>query len=226
VPTNTYIPLTVTEVNSGRTVTVYNQDPALRGKQDIVWDNRKELDSSYRGGDITLDKRLSSHWMMTGGVSLGKTTGWVGNTDINNPNSQEFSRGILGNDIPFSLRLSGLYELPYGISVSATYQRQKGFAELTVVSVGNNTVALTQGTTTITVEPRGTVRLPDLNQLDMSLRRAFRFGKKSLQPRLDFYNLANTATISAWNQTLGSSYHAVNDVQRGRMIKLGVSFDF
>jgi outer membrane receptor protein involved in Fe transport len=226
VPTSTYIPLTVTEVNSGRAITVYNQAPSLRGLQDIVWDNRKELDSSYKGADITFDKRLSNRWMMTGGVSLGKTIGWVGNTDLNNPNSQEFSRGILGNDIPYSFRLSGLYQLPYGISVSGTYQHQKGFAELTVVSVGNNTVALTQGTTTVTVEPRGDVRLPNLNQLDMSVRRAFRFGRKNLQPRIDFYNLANSATIIAWNQTLGSSYHAVNDVQRGRMIKLGVSYDF
>ena len=34
VPIDTYIPLQVTEANSGRPVTVYNQAPALRAKQD------------------------------------------------------------------------------------------------------------------------------------------------------------------------------------------------
>ena len=119
-----------------------------------------ELDSTYNGTDITLDKRMSNGWMMTGGISIGETNGWVGNTDLNNPNSKEFNRGIVGNDTPFSFRLSGLYDLPCGIQMSGTFQHQKGFPELTQVSVGNNTVALTQGTTNITVEPRGTTRLP------------------------------------------------------------------
>ena len=39
VPTNGYIPLTVTEVVSGRQVTAYNQDPGTRGKFDVVFDN-------------------------------------------------------------------------------------------------------------------------------------------------------------------------------------------
>ncbi len=116
VPMETYIPLTVTEVNSGETVKVYNQAPALRGRQDFVWGNSPELDSTYNGTDITLDKRMSNGWMMTGGISIGETNGWVGDSDLNNPNSEEFSRGIVGNDTPFSFRLSGLYELPFGMS--------------------------------------------------------------------------------------------------------------
>ena len=75
-----------------------------------------ELDSTYNGTDITLDKRMSNGWMMTGGISIGKNIGWVGSTDLNNPNSQEFNRGIIGNDTPFSFRLSGIYELPFGDS--------------------------------------------------------------------------------------------------------------
>jgi hypothetical protein len=35
--------------------------------------------------------------------------------------------------------------VPYRISFSATYQRQSGFREITNVSVGNNTIALVQG---------------------------------------------------------------------------------
>ena len=112
VPTNTYIQLNVVEANSQQAVTVYNQDPALRGRIDNLWNNDPEMDSTYNGGDITLNKRLSNRWMMTGGVSIGKNVGYVGVADLNNPNSKEFSRGIQGDDVPVSFRMSGLYELP------------------------------------------------------------------------------------------------------------------
>ena len=94
------------------------------------------------------------------------------------------------------------------------------------MSVGNNTVALTQGSTTITVEPRGTTCLPNLAQLDMSFKKIFRSGNRTLEPRLDLYNLMNSATIINRTTTLGSSYGAVNGIQRGRLIKLGMNFDF
>jgi hypothetical protein len=110
--------------------------------------------------------------------------------------------------------------------MSGTFQHQKGFPELTQVSVGNNTIALTQGTTNITVEPRGTIRLPDLNQLDMSFRKVFRMGAKVFQPRLDIYNLMNSATVISRVTTLGASYGAVSNIQRGRLVKLGVHVDF
>ena len=226
VPASSYIPLTVTEVNSGRTVTIYNQAPALRGLNDILWNNESALDSTYDGTDITVDKRLSNGWLLTGGVSVGKNTGDIyGTDDLNNPN-KTFRRGIQGNDVPFSLRLSGLYELPWHVSASATYQRQSGFPEITSVSVGNNTVALTQGTTLLTVDPRATTRLPDLNQFDMSFRRAIRAAGKTFQPRIDFYNLFNSATITSRVNTLGSSYLVPNSIQRGRIIKLGVNVDY
>jgi hypothetical protein len=192
----------------------------------LVWTNAPELDSTYNGTDISLDKRLSNGWMMTGGISIGKTTGDIyGTSDLNNPNFT-FREGITGNDTPFSFRLSGIYELPFGVQMSGTLQHQRGFPELTTVSVGSTTVALTQGTTSIAVEPRGTTRLPDLNQLDMSFRKVFRVGGKVYQPRVDLYNLANSATIIARSTVLGPSYGAVNGIQRGRLIKLGMHVDW
>jgi hypothetical protein len=40
-----------------------------------VWDNYEDLNSTYNGTDITLDKRMSNGWMMTGGISIGKNVG-------------------------------------------------------------------------------------------------------------------------------------------------------
>ena len=227
VPMDTYIPLNVVEVTSGQAVTVYNQNPALRGRVDNLWDNDPEMDSTYNGGDITLNKRLSNNWMMTGGLSVGKNVGYVGVADLNNPNSKRYSRGIQGDDVPVSFRMSGLYELPWELSLSGSYQYQSGFPESTTVSVGANTVALTQTTQAVIVNERGDVRYPSLNQVDFSLRRAFRLGgSRVLQPRLDIYNTTNNATIRTWVTQMGNTYHRPSAIQRGTLIELGFNYDF
>jgi hypothetical protein len=150
-------------------------------------------------------------------------------TDLNNPNSNEFRRGLLGNDVPWSYRLSGVYDLPYRIaSMSGTLQYYKGVPESTTVSVGSGAVpgGLTQVTQTLLVEPRGAVRLPNVFSLDISLRKQVRLGSKFFEPRLDFYNLTNESTVTNWLQTLGSTYHRASTIQAGRMIKAGFNFEF
>jgi hypothetical protein len=231
VPASSYIPLNVTEVNSGQAVTIYNQNPALRGKFDYLWANVPQFDTTYDGADLTLTKRMSHHWLFTGGASWSKSVGDIYELttnpvpDLNNPNNT-FRTGLYGNDVPFSLRLSGAYDLPRGVFVSATAQHNTGFPELTTVSVGTNTVVLTQGPQTLTVQPRGTTRLPAVNSLDVSVRRPVRFRTSTIAPRIDFYNLTNAATILGRITQFGPTYGRVNSIQRGRLIKLGFSVDF
>ena len=231
VPLESYVPLAVIEANSGKAVTVHNQAPALRGRTDILWDNFPELETTFNGTDMTVNKRLSHRWSLTGGASFGRTTGNIypttsaATSDLNNPNFQ-FRQGVVGNDVPYSYRLSGLYELPYRISVSATAQYYQGFPELTTVSVGNNTVALTQGATVLAVEPRGSTRLPPVSSLDASVRKFWNVSRMRFEPRVDLYNLTNAASIVARVTQLGPTYGRVSNIQRGRLIKVGLSVEF
>ncbi|HUR32950.1 MAG TPA: carboxypeptidase regulatory-like domain-containing protein [Vicinamibacterales bacterium] len=227
VPTDSYIPLVVTEANSGRQVTVYNQAPGLRGRNDILWDNYEELNSDFNGADFSVNKRLSHHWSVTGGASFGKTEGDTAGvaSDLNNPNFLN-RRGLVGNDVPWSYRASGVYEFPYQLSVSLTAQYYQGFPESTTVSVGNNTVTLTQGATTLQVEPRGTTRLPAVSSVDMSIRKFWRLAGLKLEPRVDFYNLTNAASILGRVTQLGPTYGRVSNIQRGRLVKAGFSVEF
>ena len=122
--------------------------------------------------------------------------------------------------------MSGLYELPYGLSLSGSYQFQSGFPELTTVSVASNTVTLTQGAQTINVNARGDVRYPKLHQLDFSLRKAIRMGTRVFQPRLDIYNASNNATIRTWVTQLGTRTIGRARFSAGTLIKVGLHFDF
>ena len=144
---------------------------------------------------------------------------------MNNPNFA-FRRGLIGNDTPYTIRMSGIYVLPYQVWVSATAQHNAGFPESTTVLVGSNTVALTQVTQSIVYEPRGTPRLPPLNSVDFSVKRPFKRLGVSLEPRLDIYNMTNAATILGRLTQLGPAYGRVNSIQKGRLIKVGFNVDF
>jgi hypothetical protein len=110
--------------------------------------------------------------------------------------------------------------------VSATAQRNAGFPESTTVLVSSNTVTLTQVSQSLLVEPRGSTRLPPLNSLDVSLKRPFKRGAVSIEPRLDLYNITNAATVLGRLTQLGPAYGRVNSIQKGRLIKVGFNLDF
>ena len=226
VPIDTYVPLQVTEVSSGRLVTVYNQASALRGKQDNLYFNTDTANSDYNGADITINRRMSKRWSVNGGASFGKTRGDVLSQDLNNPNSVQFRRGLLGNDSPWSYRASGVYQLPQDVFVSGTWQYYQGFPETTTVAVGNNTVTLTQGPTTLVVDPRGTTRLPPVASVDLSVRKSFKLGQTRFEPRIDFYNLTNQASVIGRLTQLGPTYGRISLVQRGALIKAGLNVEF
>jgi len=226
VPLDTYVPLQVTEVNSGRQVTVYNQAPALRGKQDNLYFNTDTANSDFNGADITITRRMSNKWSVNGGASFGKSLGDILAQDLNNPNSAQFRLGLLGNDSRWSYRASGVYQLPQDIFLSGTWQYYQGFPDMTTVSVGNNTFALTQGSTTLVVEPRGTTRLPPVASVDFSVRKGFRVQQLRFEPRIDFYNLTNQASVIGRLAQLGPTYGRISNIQRGALIKAGLNVEF
>jgi hypothetical protein len=226
VPEESYTPLEVTEVTSGRKVTVYNQNPALRGKFDVLWDNYPELDTVFKGLDLTFHKRFADRWMLMASASLGKNHGdiFAGN-DLNNPNFQ-FRHGPVGMDTPVAIKASGIYEFPYGMMLAGNLQHYAGTPENTTVNVSRSTVTLTQVSQSILVEPRGTTRLPSLTLVDFNVRKIFRVQQRSVEPVFEIHNAFNVATVQNRNTVLGPAYGQVRDISRGRLLKFGLNIKF
>jgi hypothetical protein len=106
--------------------------------------------------------------------------------------------------------LSGVYELPYAISLSGTAQYYKGFPDTTTVLVSGNTVALTQVTQVLTYEPRAH-HPPALRLIarSLSVRKRWNVTGKTIEPRLDLYNVTNESSI------LGRIHPAGTDLRPG-----------
>jgi len=226
VPTSGYTPLTVTEVSSGQQVTVYNQNPATLGKIDNLYSNIPALDTYYKGVDLTVTKRMQNHWMLLGSLTVGKNFGDIyGANDMNNPNFT-FRQGLLSNDRHVFFKLSGAYELPYGFTVSANEQYYTGYPEQTTVVVNSQTVKLTQVTQTIVVQPSGTIRQPNVNIVDLNLKRSFKVGHMNFYPRVDIFNILNTSGIQTYITQLGPTYGNAITILDGRLIKFGLNVNW
>ncbi|MBI4471177.1 MAG: TonB-dependent receptor [Acidobacteria bacterium] len=229
VPRETYIPTQVTEVNSGRQVIVYNLAPALRTARDILFDNFSELDTLYNGVDLTFNKKFSNRWMVMGGLTIGATRGDTrsATTDLNDPNFT-FRRGRLSNDVPVSFKLSGTYQLPFGVSVSGNFQHFTGFPEPTTVLVTRASVpGLTRTSQAIEVEPRSASRLPEVNMADISFKKMFRFAERiTFEPALDIFNAGNSAAIQGRVTQLGPAYRRVSSILAPRFVRIGFKVDF
>jgi hypothetical protein len=228
VPTSAYTPITVTEVTSGQTVTVYNQSAATKGLNQSVYTNYPQLDDYYKSLDLLAQKRMSHHWMMMASATFEKTLGDIytvggqNTNDLNNPNFT-FREGPQLVEIPFLFKADGVYEAPYGLRLGFTTQFYKGGPTMTTVSVTSATVKLTQGTQSILVAPFGTTRLPNISTTDFNITKILRAGKMRFEPHVSFFNIFNQAAITSETTQLGPSYGNALTLLGARLIKLGVS---
>jgi hypothetical protein len=231
VPTSTYLPLNVTEVSSGRQVTVYNLLPALNNKFDVLYANHPELNDSFHGVDITAQKRMSNHWMLMGSLSFATSDGDIytvdgqNTQDLNNPNIMN-RRGPQPGEVPVNLKIAGVYELPYGVRMGSSAVYIGGTPLLTTVRVGSDTTKLTQSSQTLTVEPFGTARNASTTMIDFDLTKSFRAGRMRIEPRMEIFNALNAGVITNSIPLLGPTYGAPISFLPARLIKFGVNLAF
>jgi hypothetical protein len=218
-------PITVSEVTSREVVQVWRRGTASSAR---LFFNAAEMDTDYRGGDVTMTKRMSNRWSLIAGGSWGRVTQRTRGGLRSDPHILNYfdGRSLATADRPWSYRLSGTYELPYGISTSGTWQYQAGAPEETTVVVTNQTIALPQGNTTLRVRDFGDTRLSTVVGLDLSVRKTFRLGTRSLSPRLDVFNATNESSVVSRLTQLGPTYQRIAGIQRARLIKVGFNLEF
>jgi hypothetical protein len=230
IPTSAYTPMTVTEAVTGKVVQVWLRDPAYaHAPTTNVQFNTPLLNTEYSGLELKLNKRLSDHFALLGGAAFQRTVQHSTGGDLNNPSNRLFDSGVIIGSIPWSYRFSGVYQAPHGIMFSSTFQYDKGLGELTTVLVGPATIKFNPGqSTTQTVNvAKNAVHLPNVVQLDSSVQKPWHLTERqTITARMDVYNAANNATVTSWVTQLGPTYHRISGIQAGRMLKLGINYQF
>ena len=230
-----------------RNLTFYNVPANLRvPEKQATWhtncgnNTTIECTQKYRAFELAINKRMSNHWQMQGSYVWSRLDG-NRVLDYTNPNNQlEFVRSGRGaNDQPHAFKLLGSYQAPYGITVGANYQALSGLPRDRSLSV-----ALSQGTSTLLVEPRGTYRADFLNLMSLRAEKSFRLGgQRRASAIVELHNALNSSAgqstygvVSRGNLTqaafetaraAGTSYFGrVEEIIAPRVLKIGFKFAF
>jgi hypothetical protein len=219
---------------------------------------------TYKGADIILNKRLSNKWMMNASFTWQDQRSYMKGQYFNPTNlwmSDGQPYGDWGGSASgktsalmytrWMVKVSGLYQLPMGFNVSATFNAREGWSipHYFYMSTPYNAPNTTAGTSTIVYSQLNTDdKLPTFYNFSFRIEKKINVGTGRLYLMADCFNLLNsnmpirsydkyygtarfrTAGSPATMQQYDSSYYnytgLLNEVLNPRIWRFGARFEF
>jgi hypothetical protein len=219
-PTVTYFSPTV---NIGSVTTLMNQN---------YWRNFNGVEASAR-------RRMANHWMMNTSftynstlVHYGKTNAYTDPTNISFREGFQYDYATSGSGLDnvyvnskWLFKLSGMYQAPYGINLSAFYNARQGYPFEEYILTPNR--PNNGGQAQVLLDPVGENRLPNFQNVDFHLERPISFGGRHIVPSLDVFNLGNFNTIQALRrQQNTSTANQISSVVAPRELRFGIRLNW
>ncbi|HEV2984120.1 MAG TPA: hypothetical protein VGX46_07020, partial [Vicinamibacterales bacterium] len=219
------------------------QVPAISNLTNFTSDQYNRV---YNGVEISARKRMSHHWLMNTSFAYNSTvvnmSGWAGDSanglqftgfgeDPTNRSARDghqydflTSGSGLGNvyiNAKWLYKLSGLYNLPFDINVSAFYNARQGYPE--EIAVQGPSRPNGGGIPTILLNPVGDSRLPTYGNIDFHLDRPVKIGTVRFMPTLDVFNLTNNNVIQAVRVTENATNaNQIQAITAPRVVRFGI----
>lgn len=207
---------------------------------------RVEMNQDFRrifhGLEFTARKRMSNKWMLNGSLTLNNATynappeGYQDTIagDIfglaalpMDPTNREFIEGhqALINSARWVAKLSGMYQLPWGINFAGTVNARQGFPFIPNILSPSRPNGL--GTIRVMVEPYAASRYDNLTLIDIKAEKRFTFDKVTMNASVDVFNLGNGNTVLNRVTTQNSATaNRVTEVTGPRVLRFGLRFSF
>jgi len=193
-------------------------------KVEIIVMGRERIET-HRAFDLQLIKRISQNWQFLVAYTATKNSTLVGhpsNRAASLEPNQEINTGDHTTQKTF--RISGLYRLPYGMSVSANFNSESGAPQARQVLLRGGVQI---PNIVLNATPLGGVFLPTTNVVDLRIDKAVTLpGHQKVSMRVNFYNLGNASAITAWQLRSGATYLVPTSVLRPRIAELGFQYQF
>jgi hypothetical protein len=238
-------------VESGRPASLYTQarivtDPGADGttpKQITVWDlptgapgsvqqwqTPEDNKSLFRNIDLSVTKRMSNNWMLTGSylatwanrkINGSATDGFATGNGITNatlplnPNTLAYNEARTYDS---NFKVFGTYNAKWGIVISPIYRFQLGqqlgrYLVLTTYPnpSGSGTLSFNSGTRVVPVEQVGAYRQDNVSIFDVRIEKQFKFKDRyQLGAFFDAFNINNSNANQAQDNVTGTRTASVN----------------
>ena len=227
--------------DTGQTFTYYEYPSSLGSAafSKTMITNNPAADANYKTFEVAVMKRPARGWQVgtsysstwidvpiscgASGSGLGSGTPliWYPTRCLTNPN-QAFNTA--NNTREWQAKVSGAYNLPYGIVASANYDIRSGGPQARqVLFTGGQTIR----SIALNVEPIGTFSLPNTHELDVrAAKRLALGGARTVELRFDLYNALNKGTVTTQNLQSGTSYLRPATILFPRILQIGATFNF
>jgi len=225
---------------------------------DYVDSYGSERHNDFYGVDLRFNKRLSNKWMLNGSFTLQTQKRYRGTENISNwyeTNRWTLEGGLyassLGessgkiNQLIFSkwmIKAQGLYQLPYDINVSFTFNARQGHMNIEWFDLVDEDWVnpQAQSVSEIYTEEFGSFRLPTFYNLSFRLEKMLRLGDTGkIYLMADLFNVFNnnvmnrqhhrdigTLYVSDMTFSRNRQYFEPNEVLNPRVVRFGVRFQF
>lgn len=187
--------------------------------------NYPNRNSIYKAAQFVLYKRLSRKWMLDASFTLSD---WKLNIkgDYIDPHNLAFYDGGVNDwmNSRWQFKLSGLYQLPGGVNVSAVFRAREGYVRDTYVREYRPNI----GTVTFYDGVRGDQRLPAFNELDFRIEKIFTVSSSSrVVLAADAFNALNSAhVLNVQNLITSDIYGRTTKILNPRVFRFGIRFEF
>jgi hypothetical protein len=221
-----YSPLTITNPLDGTPFTIYNQSAASIGRVDNLLMNSDKLSQTYHGAEVTFNRRYRNNLTLFGGVTVGSNK--AATSASNNPNDLINASGYDLLDSSVIVNVSGVYRLPWDLSVSGHLANYSGQPLRRILTVTRTVVpALRQASQDVLLVPTGEVRKPSQTLLDVRLGRRFVTTRAvSIEPIFEVYNLLNENASVQEVEQVGPALGRISRNIDGRLVRFGVKVNF
>ncbi|HWI18120.1 MAG TPA: TonB-dependent receptor, partial [Vicinamibacterales bacterium] len=186
----------------------------------------------YNGIEITARKRFSNKWLMNSSFTLNNTVlAYQSPSDFSassDPTNYDFTNGADSSGLNgprWTAKISGMYALPWNMSVAAFYNLRDGLQFNPTILSPNRTGSL--GTVAVLTAPQGSDHYPTFRQLDLHFDKGFMFGQRRIQFNVDAFNVLNAATVLT-RQTRQNFAQAnfVTSILAPRVVRFGLKVNF
>jgi hypothetical protein len=249
--TPTGCPSADNRVSAGDCAPVTYYQPGFQLPTIINLTNAGGFNRTYNGVELTGRKRLANHWLMNTSFAYNSTivnfsdftgsilaTSSTSATLIEDPTNrlnrdgQQYDYPTSGSGIgnvwvnsKWLFKVSGMYQAPLGINVSAFYNARQGYPFERFVQGPSR--ANGAGIPLVVLDPIGESRLPNYQNIDFHVERPVRLGAVRFVPALDVFNVGNYNTIQSIRGTQNATNaNQVQALLAPRVMRVGIKVNW
>ena len=216
------------------TITYY--EPTVATPAPYVYTNRAGYYRNYNGMELTATKRYADRWMLIASYAYNSAVdtysspdGYEDPTNIDKLSGAQWAQEAGGSGIDnvwvnakWLVKVQGMYTLPWwDVNLASFYNARQGYPFLQ--SVLTPARANRAGTELVLLDPRGDLRLPNLQTVDFRVDRTFTVGRTKLLPTLDIFNFGNVNTVLAQRRNQeAANANFISGIVAPRVVRFGV----